>query len=166
MALSDLPDGVAAFVDANVFIYHFSGVSPECRDFLQRVEKRAVRATTGAHVLLEVLHRLMILEALAKGLIAPGQPAKKLKQRPDVIRQLRDYQRCVAEIRRLRMRVAPVNAALIEQSRSFRTAHGLMTNDSLTTAMMAQRRIIHLVSHDSDLKRVPGLMVHQPSDIQ
>jgi predicted nucleic acid-binding protein len=39
MNLNDLPDGAAVFIDANIFVYHFSGVSPECRAFLERADR-------------------------------------------------------------------------------------------------------------------------------
>src|SRR5215813_4965766 len=88
MKLEDLPDGARIFVDANILIYHFSGISLECRAFLQRCESRQVEAFTGVHIVMEVTHRLMILEALQKGLITGGQPARKLKEQPEIIKVL------------------------------------------------------------------------------
>ena len=35
MKLEDLPAGARVFVDANILIYHFSGISLECRAFLR-----------------------------------------------------------------------------------------------------------------------------------
>ncbi|MDH3598272.1 MAG: hypothetical protein OEU26_01390 [Candidatus Tectomicrobia bacterium] len=66
MKLEELPDGAPIFVDANILIYHISGLSLECRAFLQRCESRQVEAFTGVHIVLEVTHRLMMLEALQK----------------------------------------------------------------------------------------------------
>ena len=40
MVLSDLPDGASVFLDANIFIYHFSGVSPQYRALLERSERK------------------------------------------------------------------------------------------------------------------------------
>jgi predicted nucleic acid-binding protein len=74
MKLEDVPGGTPIFVDANIFIYHFSGISLECRAFLQRCESRQVEAFTGVHIVLEVMHRLMMLEALQKGLIPVASP--------------------------------------------------------------------------------------------
>ncbi|MEW5980636.1 MAG: hypothetical protein AB1898_33095 [Acidobacteriota bacterium] len=93
MTLAEVPDAATVFIDANIFVYHFTGVSPECQGFLERVERSLIRAATGAHVLLEVLHRLMMIEAVTKGLISPSGPAKKLKQNWQVIQQLEDYSR-------------------------------------------------------------------------
>ncbi len=164
MNLNDLPDGAAVFIDANIFVYHFSGVSPECLAFLERAERKQINAATGAHIILETLHRLMMLEALAKGLITPGQPAKKLKQRLDIIPLLSDYSRCVAEIRRFHVRVYPVTFKQIRASQALRAAFGLMTNDSVAAALMLNHQIANLASLDSDLQRVPGFTLYQPTD--
>lgn len=104
MTLADLPDDAMVFVDANIFVYHFTGVSAECKVLLERAERDIIRAKTGAHILLELVHRLMTIEAVTKGLISPSQPAKKLKQQWQVIQRLRDYDRCVTEIPALILR--------------------------------------------------------------
>jgi predicted nucleic acid-binding protein len=78
MQLEDIPNGEQIFVDANILLYHFSGISSACRTFLRRCESKQVKAFTGVHILLEVAHRLMILEAMHKGLISGGQLARKL----------------------------------------------------------------------------------------
>lgn len=119
MNLNDLPRGALVFIDANIFVYHFSGVSAECRTLLKRVEQKELRAATGAHIVLEVLHRLMTIEAISKGLITLGQPAKKLKQNPDLIKQLGDYAKCVTEIGGLDIRVHPVTTRQIRHSEQF-----------------------------------------------
>jgi predicted nucleic acid-binding protein len=64
MTLAEMPDAATVFIDANVFVYHFTGVSPECKGLLERAERTSIRGVTGAHILLEVLHRLMMIEAV------------------------------------------------------------------------------------------------------
>jgi hypothetical protein len=49
----------------------------------------------------------MMIEAVTKGLISPGQPAKKLKQQWQVIQQLGSYDRCLAEIAAFNVEVFP-----------------------------------------------------------
>jgi predicted nucleic acid-binding protein len=165
MDLNDLPNGASVFIDANIFVYHFTGLSQECRDLLERSERGEIVSVTGAHVILEVLHRLMAIEAVSKGLITPGQPAKKLKRNPKAIRALCDYNRCVDDIRRLGVRIYPVTLKQIRSSETIRVAYGLMTNDSVTVAMMFNYAVTNFASLDSDLKNVPGLKVYQPTDI-
>ena len=108
MKLEDLPEGARVLVDANILIYHFSGVSLECRAFLQRCEFREVEAFTGVHILLEVLHRLMVLEALQKGLITGGHRRASSKSSlrssrayVSIIRQSSRFLVCVSASKRL-----------------------------------------------------------------
>jgi len=39
MKLEEAPDGERIFVDANIFIYHFSRLSAECRSFLRSYQE-------------------------------------------------------------------------------------------------------------------------------
>jgi predicted nucleic acid-binding protein len=165
MTLAEMPDAATVFIDANVFVYHFTGVSPECKGLLERAERTSIRGVTGAHILLEVLHRLMMIEAVTKGLISPSQPAKKLKQNWQVIQQLKDYNHCVSEIAVLNVAVLPITEEVIRESEELRQAHGLMTNDSITFSLMTRHGLTNLATLDSDLRRVPGLALYQPSDV-
>ena len=47
MRLSDIPDGSAVLIDANIFVYHFVGGPPaaECDALLERVESGTVAAS-------------------------------------------------------------------------------------------------------------------------
>ena len=47
MDIDAIPDGTLVFVDANIFIYHFAGVSDKCTRFLQRVLKGEVKAVVS-----------------------------------------------------------------------------------------------------------------------
>ena len=165
MTLAELPDDAMVFVDANIFVYHFTGVSAQCQALLDRAERDVIQAKTGAHILLEVVYRLMMIEAVTKGLISPTQPAKKLKQQWQVIQRLRDYDRCVTEIPALNIEVLPLTDQIIRESSRYRRAHGLMTNDSVTAAMMAYHGMSHAATLDSDLQRVPDFSLYQPTDL-
>jgi len=78
LKLIDINAGSEVFVDSNVFIYHFTGVSGECSDFLNRCERSELIAMTTVNVVLEVLHRLMMVEAVRKNLVKPPNVVKKL----------------------------------------------------------------------------------------
>ena len=165
MKLEEVPSGERVFVDANIFIYHFTRLSSQCRAFLSRCESGEVQAFTGVHILLEVLHRLMMLEALHKGLIVGGQPARKLKEHPEIVRNLRDYNQSVRHIPRMGVRIRALTPALLTASEEIRSQYGILTNDSVSVAVMQKPRLTHLVSHDSDLKNLAGLVVYQPNDL-
>ena len=88
MTLAEIEEGAGVFVDANIFIYHFVGASPECTSLLRRCETGDVQGSTSVLVLAEVCHRLMMIEAVERRLVAAGNVARKLARRPDVVRQL------------------------------------------------------------------------------
>ncbi len=165
MKLEEVPDRGRIFIDANILIYHFSGISSECRTFLERCEARRVEAFIGVHILLEVTHRLMILEALNKGLISSGQPARKLKERPHIVKALSDYNRSVQQIPRLGVRIKALTPSIMRESEAVRAQSGLLTNDSVTVVLMRKLGLTNIATHDSDLKNVSGLVVYQPQDI-
>ena len=165
MRLDQLPSGERVFVAANIFIYHFSRLSAECRTFFARCETRQVKAFTGAHIVLEVAHRLMVLEALHKGLISGGQPVKKLKKHPEIIRSLEDYNTSVQQIPRMGIKIRSLTPPIIKESERIRSQYGLLTNDSVLVAMMHKMTVTRIVTHDSDLQDIPDLTFYQPQDI-
>ena len=165
MKLEDLPGGTPIFVDANIFIYHFSGISLECRAFLQRCEFRQVEAFTGVHIVLEVMHRLMMLEALQKGLITGGQPARRLKEQPEIIKVLREYNQSVQQIPRLNIRARTITSGVVRASEAIRVQNGLMTNDSITVALMRKLSLTAIATADADFDDISALRVYQPGDI-
>ena len=75
-------------------------------------------AFTGVHIVLEVMHRLMMLEALQKGLITGGQPARKLKEQPEIIKVLQEYNQSVQHIPRLNIRVRTITSGGCQSQRS------------------------------------------------
>jgi predicted nucleic acid-binding protein len=105
------------------------------------------------------------IEAISTGLITPGQPAKKLKQNPDVIKQLGDYAKCADEIGSLNIRVYPVTTRQIRNSEAIRSSCGMMTNDSVTAAMMSSYGITKVAALDSDLNRAPEISLYRPTDV-
>ena len=76
MSLNDLPDGTTVYLDANIFVYDFTGQSAECATLLLRAKAGDIEAVTGAQVITETVHRLMAIEAVERGLITAGNPAR------------------------------------------------------------------------------------------
>ena len=46
MRFDELGDGSTIFIDANIFIYHVTGVSSECSQFRKRCEEGKVQGIT------------------------------------------------------------------------------------------------------------------------
>ncbi len=91
MTFSEIARGARLYIDANIFVYYFARSSNECAALIGRCERGEIEAYTGTQVLLEVAHRLMMTEAVDKGLVTPGNVPGKLRRRPELASQLHDH---------------------------------------------------------------------------
>jgi len=164
MSVNSLPNGTVAGIDANVFIYHFCGRSNECTKLLDRVERGEIRGVVTNEVMYEVLHRLMVLEAMQSGHISGGNPARKLKRHPGVVRKLTRYYRDTKAISAIGVKVLPPPPAPVPAGQSLRDRYGLLTNDSLLAATLLHHGIRMLVTADRDFERVEELSVVRVAD--
>ena len=118
--LDAIASGTRVFLDATVFIYHFTGQSLECRRLLERCERGELGGVTCTAAVAEVTHRLMMIEAVSHGLVTAGNVARTLHERPDVVRQLHVYQTQIDRIALMGVDVAPVDLDAIARSAHFR----------------------------------------------
>lgn len=163
--LAALPSGTRIFIDANIFIYHFTQtpLTAACAAFLQRVEAGDLHGITSIVVLAEVAHRLMILEAIRTLGFSSRTAVKKLKENVDLVRQLSHYKVATTRIPSFNVAVEPVSFIHLETAQELSTRHGLLTNDSLTAAMVQTLAVTDVASNDPDLAVVPGLTVWRPN---
>jgi len=159
MLATEIPSGAVVAVDANVFLYHFTGQSGVATEVLSRIDSGDIGGVTTQAVMAEVMHRRMVMEAVESGAISPGNPARKLRERPEVVRRLVQYQRDVAGLYSIGLRVFPNHSRTLLDSYRFRHAYGLLTNDSLLAATLAHHGIATLVTADRDFVRVKELSV-------
>jgi len=165
LPLPELPAGQTVFIDANIFIYHFTGLSQECSGFLERCERGDLWGVTAVHILLEVLHRLMMIEAVTKGLVTSGNVARKLREKPNVVKQLADCQTQTEAILEMGIEVVGLISDSLKVSYPYRCRDGLLVNDSLTAAVMKAEGILYLATADPDFTRVEELRVYSPLDL-
>jgi predicted nucleic acid-binding protein len=180
LKLKAVPAGAAVFVDANIFIYHFLGASPECAAFLERCAVGDVKAVTGTHIVAEVLHRLMIAEARAKGAgrlkgrgaqagvggdANKGSAVRFLESHPDEVSRLTDHHAAAAVIEQIVGTILPLTMDIVRASQWARSRDGLLVNDSLTAAMIKAENLVHLASNDGAFLRIDGISVYKPADI-
>lgn len=162
--LATLPSGARVFIDANIFVYHFTQapLTSASASFLQRVEAGDLQGITSVVILAEVAHRLMILEAIRNLGLSPRTAVKKLKEQPDLVRQLSHYKVVTERIPSFNVTVEPVTFAHFQTAQSLSVLHGLLTNDSLTAAVMQALGVTDVASNDLDLTVVPGLTIWRP----
>lgn len=165
MRLDDLPPGTSVFIDASIFIYHFTGASEECTRFLQRCEAGELAGMTSVSVLLEVLHRLMMLEAARNRAVRPPRIPEKLRKRPEVVRSLSEYYAHTAKIPEMGISVRPLPEEILAASQQVRRGHGLLVGDSLLLAVMRTEGLRTLATHDADMGQIKAITVAAPADV-
>lgn len=165
MTLDRVPPASRIFLDSSIFIYHATATSPQCRTLLARCETGEVTGVTSAVVLAEVAHRLMIIEAVATGLVSGKGVVKKLRARPDLVRRLHVYQEHVERIPLMGVDVAPLDAGTLLGSADVRRQYGLLVNDSLVVAAARSVGVELLASADADFRHVKELRLYRPTDL-
>src|SRR5262245_48553602 len=90
MTFADVPAGASVFLDANAPIYHFSAhpqYGAACTRLLERIELHEIQGFVSAHVLADVAHRLMTLEAMSRlGWPATGLAARLRRHHAEIPR--------------------------------------------------------------------------------
>jgi uncharacterized protein len=163
--LEQVRSGTRIFIDAPIFIYHFTGASAACRTFLKRCEAGEIQGVTSVLTLTEVTHRLMMIEAVKKELVSPGNVVQKLRKRPEVVRELSLYQEQVANISLMEIEIVPLDFPVFAAAGQLRTGHGLLTNDSLILSTAQALEIAALASADQDFGQLDRVTLFCPGDL-
>lgn len=165
MIFADLAVGDAVFVDANTFIYHFAPdplLGSPCGQLLQRIENQELNGFTSLHLLSEVAHKLMTLEAnKLLGWPLAGM-ANRLRRHPAEVQRLTNFQRAINRIAASRVTVLAAPMPVLVDATAIIQQTGLLINDALIVALMQANGLSHLASHDADFDRVPGLTRYAP----
>ncbi|HEV8717708.1 MAG TPA: type II toxin-antitoxin system VapC family toxin [Candidatus Binatia bacterium] len=163
--LSDLPDGTSCFVDANVICYHIVQTPPlsdECTQFIKRIERGAVNASTSAAVIAEAIHKVMLAEAIQQYKLDHRGLAHRLQRQRELIAGLSEHCKVPALTRALSLRVEPVTLDILERAAAISTQYRLLTNDAVTIAVMEKLGLSHLVTNDDNFDSIPGLTIWKP----
>lgn len=166
MYLHEIEPGSKVFIDANIFVYHFSKSSrfnKSCTEFLFRVETSEIHGVTSVTVVQEATHRLMMVEASSILDIEVRNLPKYLKQHPDIVKQLTQHLVVPGKIFCLNIEIIQITPKIIEESQTIKTKYGFLTNDSLTLKIMEELGITILASNDLDFKRVDWLKLYLPT---
>ena len=166
MTLAELRAGYRVFIDANIFIYHFGGRSEECKIRLERCARRELLGYSSTAILAEVLHRLMVAEAIAKELVTAKTAVRKLGEQPELVKQLTQYQDDVDKIPQMSLTILDLTREIVTASAEVRKDEGLLTNDSLAVACMREQGLTKLATANGDFDRVTSLEVCKPTDLE
>jgi predicted nucleic acid-binding protein len=161
--LHEINPGSKIFIDANIFVYHFSegsGFNKSCSDFLSKIETNEIHGFTSTSIIQEATHRLMMIEASAAIDIDVKNLPKYLKQHPDIVKKLTKHPDVPRKIAEFNIEIVQITLQTIEESQAAKTKYGLLSNDSLTVSMMEKLGISMLASNDLDFKRVDWLKLY------
>jgi predicted nucleic acid-binding protein len=166
MNFANLADGDAVFLDANTFIHHFQPHprwGPASTHLLQRIENQQLLGYTSSHVIGEVSHRLMTLEAHA----LLGWPlagiGNHLRAHPADVRKLSRFRSAVENLVQSNVQILTVTPHLWLACVALSQQIGLLTNDALIVAVMQAHGLTKIASEDGDFDRVPGLTRYAPA---
>ncbi len=165
MTFADLAAGDAVFVDANTLTYHFQPHpvwGPPCANLLLRIENQELTGFTTTHVLGEVSHRLMTIQASALFGWPFAGIGNRLRTHPAEVQKLTAFRQAIDQVLQSNFQVLTVPPALLATAAALSQGFGLLTNDGLILAVMQANGLTRLASHDADFDRVPGLTRYAP----
>lgn len=165
MTFADLPAGAAVFVDANTLTYYFEPhlvYGPACQPLMLSIEQQQILGFTSTHVLSEVAHRLMTMEAVA----VFGWPfvgiAQRLRRHPAEVQRLTRFRQAIETILNSRIQVLNTTPSVVLAGAVISQQAGLLSNDALIVAVMQANGLTNLASSDTDFDRLSGLTRYAP----
>jgi len=166
MTFAGIAHGSLVFIDANTLIYYFTadpkyGVA--CKQLVERIARQEIQGATSAHVIGDVAHRVMTVEAMAQFNWPAKGIAARLRNNPAEVQKLTRFRQAVQEISQLGIRVLPIDLPLVEAAAALSQQYGLLTGDALIVAVMQAHALNHLASIDPDFDRVPGITRYAPA---
>lgn len=166
MTFNQIPAQASVFLDANILVYHFApdpNFGPACQVLMDRIAKhQEFFAYTSTHVLSELAHQLMVLEAAQQFGWPMAGITGRLRRHPAEVQKLSRFRQAIDEVPRLGIEVLPLERHVSPMAAALSQRHGLLTNDALILATMQDHGLTHLASHDADFDRVPGLTRYAP----
>lgn len=121
-----------------------------------------ITALASSVVVAEAMHKVMLSEAAQHyGLPRQGL-AHRLQRQAHLLTGLSDHLKVPVLIRTLNIHLEPITLDLLEAAALCATQYQLLTNDSLTIAVMEKLGLTHLATNDDNFDSVPGLTVWKP----
>lgn len=167
MNLDDIPAGSLCVVDTNVLIYAEQGVSPQAQRFVRRCSGGELKAVLPQTVWQELAHKLMLAEAMMRGLTSGGNPAARLAAKPESIRGLTLHRAKVKSLLDLGFGFEACQLTdLTERAFALQEKHGLLTNDAVVLAVAQRLKADALVSSDKAFRGITEPAVYYPTDLR
>ncbi len=166
MNLTDIPSESVCVADSNILLYAEQGISREAQEFVRRCSEDELTVILPQTVWQELIHKLMVAEAVMLDKVRGPSPAGKLARKTELIKELGTYRDKIAALISLGMKFESCTREdVLERGLLFQEKYGMMTNDSVILASAVRVKADVLVSADAVFQNVKELMVACPSDI-
>ena len=160
-----LPDS-KIFVDANIFLYAILGhpaLKPRCQKFLVNIENGLYRATTSSLVFNEVLHKLMLTDAVkTHGLSSEREALKLIKEKPELISNMSMVWKNYSELKKYPITIVSIDEEALDTGVLLSRKYGRLISDAVHAAIMKINTIDNIATNDSDFERIDAITVWKP----
>jgi len=163
MSLDAIPPGSGVLLDANILIYANVGQSDECARLLERCVRGELRGVLPSHILAEVCHKLMALEARAK--VGPEHNHRALLEKPAEVKKLEGHARAIRRLLSCGLLIEPLLKEDFPSALEFQSRWGLLTNDALLLAVGSRLSLDILASADKVFRGISRWKTFAPSDL-
>jgi len=166
VTFDNLPAGATVFIDANCLVYAATSdarYGAPCQRLLEEIEKKNLRGCTSAHVLGDLSHRLMTIEAALLFTRPMTGIANWHRRHPAEVQRLAQYRQSLDDLLAIPLPILAVTGNQVSRAADFSRLYGLLNNDALVVAVMQDHGITHLASNDPDFDRVPGIIRYAPA---
>ena len=130
---------------------------------MERIGRGELTGFPTTHVLSDVAHRLMALEAMTRFSWSAKGIAQRLAQHPKHVQQLVHFRSAVEMIPQLGVQVAAITPAMPAEAAGISQQYGLLSGDALIVVFMRKQGILNLASHDADFDCVPTIKRFSPA---
>ena len=124
-----------------------------------------LRGVLPAHILAEICHTLMSLEARVKVGMDNPQGHRTLLEKPAEVKKLGDYADAVRRLLSCGLLIEPVVKEDFSTALEFQKQWGLLTNDSLLLAVGSRLSLNILASADKGFRLATRWKLYAPADI-
>ena len=165
MSRGQIADGSRCVIDANVLIYAEEGHSKQATALLARCATSTIAGIIPFVALLEVCHKLMLIEARAGNRITGSNPARKLSAQPEVVKTLHAYRTRLDALLDIGVRVEEHLTEDYTRALELQSAYGLLTIDSVILATALRVGADYLVTTDTAFRGIEELSVVVIDDV-
>lgn len=165
MKISDIPNQSHIIIDTNILNYAIENISKECIELLRRCAVAEINGIIPSNVLAEFIHVRMMTEAKEFGMSTGSNPARKLAEKPEIIRQLKRYPSEIKNLLDIGLKVEPLLLEDYKTSLQIQQNFGLLTNDSLIISLADRLKVNKIITADKAFVVLTDFEIYSPADL-